>query len=278
MTEMLLSSEGGLEGDRGSAVPGAWRGGPANDENASRHTTTLSRMWEEASAQLCACRHCLRAYHAGKERLRSRLLLHDTEESEVQRLMEAILSQDSVRLQRSFRATAKAAEAVHAAIAAAARSDDAGAAGAAAAAADPSASSLGADARHAFWEVLSYPRLLEDGGIEKTFLRALVQVNSSDAERFCGIGWERHWPGVLALLVHRDAAARAWAQSMAKRAGKIGAKVYREFLSPIIDLWVPVLEQNINASPSAASGEAGQGEKERLHWSGLHVALQAGGE
>ena len=34
---MLLSSDGGHEGDRGSAVPRVWRGGPANDDRASRY-------------------------------------------------------------------------------------------------------------------------------------------------------------------------------------------------------------------------------------------------
>lgn len=45
--------------------------------------------------------------------------------------------------------------------------------------------------------------------------------------------------------------------------------------SPAIDHWVPVLEEDINASAFSSSG-GDPGEKERHHWSGLHVALQAG--
>lgn len=103
--------------------------------------------------------------------------------------MEAILAQDSLRLQRSFRSTTKETKAIQAALEAAARSEGAGGstsrlgsdngkrpAAAAAAAEDPSSFTLGKDGVHAFWEVLSYPRMLEDGEIERTFLRALAQV------------------------------------------------------------------------------------------------------
>ena len=103
--------------------------------------------------------------------------------------MEAILAQDSLRLQASFRSTVKATEAAHAALGAAARSEDAGGStsrsgsdggkrltAAAAADDDQSVFALRKDGVHAFWEVLSYPQLLEDGGIERTFLRALAQV------------------------------------------------------------------------------------------------------
>lgn len=104
--------------------------------------------------------------------------------------MESILAQDSLRLQRSFRSTTEETKAVHAAIAAAARSEDAGgsgsrsdldggkrlAAAAVVAAEDPSLFTLGKDGVNAFWEVLSYPQLMEDGEIERTFLRALAQV------------------------------------------------------------------------------------------------------
>lgn len=49
-------------------------------------------------------------------------------------------------------------------------------------------------------------------------------------------------------------------------------------LSPVVDRWVPVLEQGLSVAsetsppPSAAGSE--YVEKERLHWSGLHAALQ----
>lgn len=121
--------------------------------------------------------------------------------SEAQRFTAMVLAQDSFRLQRSFRNTAVAANAVGAELAATdlldaegvsiltQSSDDgrgpaagggadggAGGVGAAAGAVGRSKFCVGADATHAFWEVLSYPHLLQDDGIERAFLRALVQV------------------------------------------------------------------------------------------------------
>lgn len=46
----------------------------------SRDTTGVDLVWQEASIQLCACRRCLRSYHAAKGRLHSRLSLDDSEE------------------------------------------------------------------------------------------------------------------------------------------------------------------------------------------------------
>lgn len=48
-------------------------------------------------------------------------------------------------------------------------------------------------------------------------------------------------------------------------------------LSPVVDRWVPVLEQGLNVAsekPVAIAAGSDYVEKERLHWSGLHVALQ----
>lgn len=72
-----------------------------------------------------------------------------------------ILEQDRKRLKRSFRSVGKASGAT--------------AAGAAAAAASAKLA-LGTDATHAFWEVLSYWQLLEDGGIREAFSAALARV------------------------------------------------------------------------------------------------------
>lgn len=38
-------------------------------------------------------------------------------------------------------------------------------------------SALGTDVTHAFWEVLSYSKLLEDGGIKEAFLASLAKVD-----------------------------------------------------------------------------------------------------
>lgn len=45
-------------------------------------------------------------------------------------------------------------------------------------------------------------------------------------------------------------------------------------LSPVIDRWVPVLEQGLIGGVHPAGAVSERGEEERLHWSGLHVALQ----
>ncbi|CAM9735344.1 unnamed protein product, partial [Ectocarpus sp. 4 AP-2014] len=46
--------------------------------------------------------------------------------------------------------------------------------------------------------------------------------------------------------------------------------------SPIINRWVPVLERGLSSGGAhpTASGSDQDGDEERLHWSGLHVALQ----
>lgn len=67
-----------------------------------------------------------------------------------------MLAQDSARLQRSFRS---AYNNVSTAVG------------------GPAASAaLGVEVAHAFWEVLSYSQLLEDGGIEAAFLETLGKV------------------------------------------------------------------------------------------------------
>lgn len=43
--------------------------------------------------------------------------------------------------------------------------------------------------------------------------------------------------------------------------------------SPVIEQWVPALEQGLYSFESAATS-AGQEGNERLHWSGLHVTLK----
>lgn len=48
-------------------------------------------------------------------------------------------------------------------------------------------------------------------------------------------------------------------------------------LSPVIDQWVPVLEQGLIGSGQPVAAVSERGEEERLHWSGLHVALQVRG-
>lgn len=97
-----------------------------------------------------------------------------------------ILEQDRNRLQNSFRSVGKApastsvpaiTKAASGAIAAptgVGQMAEAGI-GAAAEAGSPSFA-LGTNAIHAFWEVLSYSQLLEDGGIKEAFLAALAQV------------------------------------------------------------------------------------------------------
>lgn len=45
--------------------------------------------------------------------------------------------------------------------------------------------------------------------------------------------------------------------------------------SPVINRWVPVLQQGlITTAPGGASSGGYASENEKLHWSGLHVALQ----
>lgn len=54
---------------------------------------------------------------------------------------------------------------------------------------------------------------------------------SSGTEAFAGEEWDnQHLPGVYALLVHRDASTRGWAQSMARRAGRVRSEEYLEVL------------------------------------------------
>lgn len=56
-------------------------------------------------------------------------------------------------------------------------------------------------------------------------------MNSSGLEAFPGEEWDnQHLPGVYALLVHKDASTRAWAQSMARRAGTVRSEEYLEVL------------------------------------------------
>lgn len=47
-------------------------------------------------------------------------------------------------------------------------------------------------------------------------------------------------------------------------------------LSPVIDRWVPVLEQGLVGGAQPVGAVSERDEEERLHWSGLHVALQVG--
>lgn len=52
-------------------------------------------------------------------------------------------------------------------------------------------SALGTEATLAFWEVLSYSQLLEDGGIEEAFLAALAKVGGSS---WLDFSWVGSWP------------------------------------------------------------------------------------
>lgn len=74
-----------------------------------------------------------------------------------ERFRAAVLKRDSARLQHSFRSAGNNVSEL--------------AAGAPAASA-----ALDVEVGHAFWEVLSYSQLLEDGGIEAAFLEALAKV------------------------------------------------------------------------------------------------------
>lgn len=83
--------------------------------------------------------------------------------------MSALFKRDSQRLQLAFRSAGDAAKAAIAAIAAADAHAGVGA---------PSSLTLGTEAIHAFWEVLSYPGVLEDdAAIEGAFLDALAHVS-----------------------------------------------------------------------------------------------------
>lgn len=78
-----------------------------------------------------------------------------------ERFRAAVLAQDSARLRRSFRSAYS--------------NPSPAAAGAPAAA---TAAALDVEVAHAFWEVLSYSQLLEDGGIEAAFREALAKVRA----------------------------------------------------------------------------------------------------
>lgn len=102
--------------------------------------------------------------------------------------MAAVLAQDRLRLQHSFRSACSSAKGILAAVEAAKLGEGtgseafgssrsrAGSGVGSQSASDPTPFALGSDATHAFWEVLSYSELLEDNGIEEAFLAALVQV------------------------------------------------------------------------------------------------------
>lgn len=99
--------------------------------------------------------------------------------------MATLLRRDSFRLQRSFRSAGDAAKAAIATIAGTARPNKAtgagiggrgGSGGGDALPENSPGLTLGADATHAFWEVLSYSELLGDAGVEASFLDALVDV------------------------------------------------------------------------------------------------------
>lgn len=95
--------------------------------------------------------------------------------------MNNVLGRDSRRLRRAFRSAEEAVDAAHAA------SEEAnngvrgsgvdGSEGAEVDNSQPSLS-LGVDATHAFWEVLSFADLLEDGNIEEAFLGALAKART----------------------------------------------------------------------------------------------------
>eukprot|EP00903_Cladosiphon_okamuranus_P019598 g18024.t1 len=256
MTVMLMALEGG------SATTMATATSDGHGSSSGINTTGVDIVWQTASRQLSACKRCLVGYHAAQDRSFSGFLAEEEEDRTTEageKFRAAVLAQDSARLQRSFRSAGNNVSA---------------AAGGARAA----STALEVEVRHAFWEVLSYSQLLEDGGIEAVFLEALGKVIRSGPEAFAGEEWDNQYlPGVYALLVHRDASTRAWAQSMARRAGRIRTEEYLEVLSPVVDRWVPVLEQGLNVSseePAAMAAGSDFVDKERLHWSGLHVALQ----
>lgn len=108
--------------------------------------------------------------------------------------MTVVLAQDSRRLQRSFRSVESAAKSMVDSIASVqsrTRTETNGLRasvkmlpGGQPAATAPPSFKLGAEATHAFWEVMSYSQLLEDRGIESAFLEALEQVTSPKVDSY----------------------------------------------------------------------------------------------
>lgn len=94
--------------------------------------------------------------------------------ADCERLKAAILAQDRLRLQASFRSGKEAAVSMAAAIEMAQSGGSA-----------VPVSKLGTEATHAFWEVLSYADLLHDSRIEESFLEALVEVWGFVLSRCC---------------------------------------------------------------------------------------------
>ncbi|CAM9111532.1 unnamed protein product, partial [Choristocarpus tenellus] len=258
MTEMLFSL-GSLEEE----LDDAW-----GDNSDS--TTVLPLVWEVADAQLGVCRRCIRRYYEVKEIALQRLTDDEDGARPEVVLAEQLQARESRRLEKAFMTvTASTSRAGTGVRLGSGTPGSAQAEGVGDGIANEDAS-LETMAVHAFWEMLSYPSLLlmaAGGGgggalrLEKAFRKALSEVNGiGNSECFIGRGWNRHWPGVFALLVNRDPEARAWAQSMARRAGPVGVSVYRESLSFIMDKWVPVIElglfQNGDDPISDAMGEA----------------------
>lgn len=101
--------------------------------------------------------------------------------AEVDRYLSTLLRRDRCRLQRAFLSAGEAAAAAVAVLDTSQESSEVVTAargrstGGARRDGSP-AVSLGNDAILAFWEVMSYPELLQDGEIEESFLTALRQV------------------------------------------------------------------------------------------------------